>query len=205
MSKHFVLDFDGTLINTDVYWEWIVSQFLGIGQNEQMIREAGERLFPVGYTVVQHAQGLGLHEALVQELTQRAREHVSEHHASLIFSDVPSFFSRFVDAEKSILTFGDREHQIERIRASGIHSSISKIRTASNELPKAMQLKDLAQESSLPVVFIDDDLDQLMGAHQARLPIELIRMRRDGQRKSKDDHKLDNEAWRVIRSFDELG
>jgi len=202
MSRHFALDFDGTLIDTDVYWEWVVEQFLGFGHEERTVRAAGEKLFPLCYTVVQHARDLGMDEASAQQLAEHARKHVREGHASLIFPDVPTFFSNTEHMEKSVLTFGDHEHQTERVLASGI--PISQIHVATSEYSKAAHLTNLVNHSSVPITFIDDDTHQLQGVHQAGLPVDLIRMRRPGQRKSKDEHPLDNEAWRVIESLNEL-
>lgn len=204
MSRHYVLDFDGTLIDTDVYWDWIVQQFLELGHEEQIIRLAGENLFPVGYTVEQHALDLGMDTKQAREIAQLDRQHVEENHASLIFSDVNLFLSRYEGAQKSVLTFGDKNHQTRRVVASGLSTHIPDIRIATAQHSKASQLVALVEHSSVPITFVDDDLHQLEKVHQKGLPIDLVRMRRPGQRKSIDDHELDDEAWRVIRSLDEI-
>ncbi len=204
MSRHFVLDFDGTLIDTDVYWQWIIQQFLELGHDEQKIREVGEKLFPLRYTVFHHASNMGMDDHAAKALAQRARAHVLDHHASLIFPDVEGFFDRNTDAEKSVLTFGDESHQTERVVASGLESYLKAIQIASPEVSKAALLAEMLKYTTLPVMFVDDDVEQLGMVHEQGLPIELIRMRRPGQRKSVVDHELDHKAWRVIESFDEL-
>lgn len=204
MNRHYVLDFDGTLINTDVYWEWIVKQLLKFGHEEQKIRLAGENLFSLGYTVEQHALDLGLDAKQAREMAQRDRQHVHEHHVSLVFSDVNPFLSRYKGAQKSVLTFGDKNHQTRRVVASGLGAHIPDIRIATAQNSKASQLAALVEYSSVPIIFIDDDLHQLEKVHQKGLPVDLIRMRRPEQRNSLDDHELDNEAWRVIGSLSEL-
>jgi FMN phosphatase YigB (HAD superfamily) len=202
MSRHFVLDFDGTLIDTDVYWEWVVKQFLGFGHDEEEVRLAGEKLFPVCYTVEQHALDLGMSNEQAKQMWDHVRAHVEKNHASLVFPDVAPFLSR-LEGTKSVMTFGHREHQTHRVQASGLVPPITDIYIATLENSKAAQLARMV-DISMPITFVDDDVEQLAMVQEQGLSIDLVRIRRPGQRKSKDDHKLDHEAWRVIESFDEL-
>lgn len=204
MSRHFVLDFDGTLINTDVYWEWVSNQFLALGVEMERVKVVGEALFPFRYTVAQHATNLGLEPDVIQDVTQRSLQYIQEHHANLLFPDVIPFLKRFAHVEKSVLTFGDEENQMTRVIASGLQPHVQDIRVATPENSKAVLLTQLMETATVPIVFIDDDVEQLMSVYQADLPVELIRMRRPGQRKSIVDHELDDQSWRVIRSLSEL-
>ncbi|MBI4257084.1 hypothetical protein HY626_03450 [Candidatus Uhrbacteria bacterium] len=204
MSRHYVLDFDGTLFDTDTYYMWIVGQFVDRGVDAQCVRVAAEELFLEGYTVERHARQLRLAEHVVQNIVEQNRLYIQQQHPPLVFSDVTAFFLRFKEAEKSILTFGDNVFQRERVLASGLNTYISEVRVASPEESKASHLITLVESSFFPIVFIEDDPHQLVAVHEANLPVELIRMRREGQAKAKHDHPLDHQAWRVIRSFDEL-
>ena len=58
--------------------------------------------------------------------------------------------------------------------------------------------------SETPHLFVDDNPSELLRVHESGLPVELVRMRREGQRHAKDDHELDDQVWRVIRSLNEL-
>ena len=159
-------------------------------------------MFPVCYTIEQHALDLGLSEEQANELEANALKHVVEGHATLVFPDVVPFLSR-VNGKKSVMTFGHKQHQTHRVQASGLLPPISDIHIATLEDSKAAQLARMI-DISMPITFVDDDADQLAMVHEQNLPIELIRMRRPGQRKSVDEHELDDVAWRVIQSFDEL-
>ena len=202
MSRQFVLDFDGTLIDTDVYWAWVIDRFVEHGLDAQRVREVGERLFPKAYSVIQHARDLGLTEVQAQELAMQNRKYVEENHASLVFPDVVPFLFR-VEGRKRILTFGHKEHQTQRVYASGLVPPITDIHIATVDDSKAAQLARII-DGSFPMIFIDDDVHQLAMVHEAGLPIELVRMRRPGARNSIIEHDLDHKAWRVIESFEEL-
>ncbi len=204
MSRHFVLDFDGTLIDTDTYWNWISGQFLAFGCETEQVKDAAERLFPLRYSVRQHAIDLGLSADLVEEVTRRAHTFVGQSHAQLLFDDVAEFFKRTPSPRVSILTFGDEEHQTTRVVATGLQSHVRDIYVASPERTKATVLQEMADRVSLPLVFVDDDVGQLAQVYDSGLPLTLVRMRRPNQSKSAVEHDLDHHAWRVIESLDEL-
>jgi FMN phosphatase YigB (HAD superfamily) len=204
MSKHYVLDFDGTLIDTDVYWKQVQKVFQVIGADPTKIIPTGEALFEKIYSVEQHARDLELPYDRVTEAIQKVNELVESGHPLLVFDDVKPFLLRTVDADKSVLTHGHPIYQKDRVQACQLGSSIGRILTSSQQRTKADHLEELMESVCVPTVFVDDDLHQLIKVHERKLLIDLVRMRRPGQRKSKDDHGLDHKAWRVIESFDEL-
>lgn len=204
MSRHYVLDFDGTLFDTDVLWEWVVTRFVKEGFEETGVRSAGLQLFLEEYTVGRHAVVLGLSEEQANAVSDEFDQMTLITSPSLVYQDVFPFLESVPRKKKSILTFGHPGFQREKIQAAKIDQHVGEIRIASPEYRKVKHLEELLLKQLLPVVFIDDNPHELASVHEAGLPVELVRMRRPGARNSVVDHELDDQAWRVIRSLSEL-
>jgi FMN phosphatase YigB (HAD superfamily) len=204
MSRHYVLDFDGTLFDTDVLWEWVVARFVKEGFESRNVREVGQQLFFEEYTVGRHATALELSEDRIGIISNEFDQVTQTTSPSLVYQDVFPFLEALPIDSKSILTFGHPAFQCEKIQASKIDQHVGEIRIASPVYRKTKHLEELLSKQLLPIVFVDDNPHELAAVHEAGLPVELIRMRREGARNSVIDHELDDQAWRVIRSLDEL-
>ncbi|NQV90768.1 HAD family hydrolase [Candidatus Uhrbacteria bacterium] len=204
MSKHFVLDFDGTLFNTDVLWQWIINRFSQEGLEWDSIINEGEKLFAQAYTVERHARKMGLDDVLSQKISNEFDLVTDQESSALVYPDVIPFLEDFPIENKSILTFGEEVFQKAKIKAAKIDSRIGSIRIAGPEYQKTKHLKELLEIVEHPILFIDDNPRELLAAHEAGLPIELVRMRRPGARHALNDHEMDSEVWRVISSLAEL-
>lgn len=204
MSRHYVLDFDGTLFDTDVLWRWLVDRFTREGLDAEVVRDVGEQLFSLEYTVERHARDLGLMEGVFRPIVEEFDEVTRSTSPSLVYQDVFPFLEAMPVETKSVLTFGHPKFQREKITAAKVDQHVGEIRIAGPDYRKVKHLEELLAVQTIPITFIDDNPHELVAVHEAGLPVELIRMRRDGARHSKIDHSLDDKAWRVIRSFDEL-
>ncbi len=204
MSRHYVLDFDGTLFDTDVLWRWLVDRFTREGLDAEVVRDVGEQLFSLEYTVERHARDLGLMEGVFRPIVEEFDEVTRSTSPSLVYQDVFPFLEAMPVETKSVLTFGHPKFQREKIAAAKVDQHVGEIRIAGPDYRKVKHLEELLAVLTIPITFIDDNPHELVAVHEAGLPVELIRMRRDGARHSVVDHELDNQAWRVVRSFEEL-
>ena len=204
MSRHFVLDFDGTLFDTDVLWKWVVDRLVREGIKEDRVREVGQELFSVEYTLERHAKELGLEEVVVRPMVEEFGQVTLATSPSLVYQDVFPFLETIPLQTKSILTFGHPDFQKEKIRAAKVEPHVSEVRVAGPEYRKTKHLEEMLESTDVPLLFVDDNPYELAAVHEAGLPVELIRMRREGARHSALDHELDDQAWRVTRSLDEL-
>ncbi|OGL94644.1 hypothetical protein A2348_03405 [Candidatus Uhrbacteria bacterium RIFOXYB12_FULL_58_10] len=93
---------------------------------------------------------------------------------------------------------------MQKIYASGIGSFVPDVQIAGLDRGKAEFLRDLAEESDGRITFIDDHTGHLVKAHEAEISVDLVRMRRPGEPHTLEIHPLDDVAWRVIASLDEL-
>lgn len=204
MSKCYALDFDGTLFDIEVVWQGIVDRFVQEGLVVESVIEKGESLFSEGYSIRKHAQRVGLNNDSVEKITQELEQTLSEKGTTLVYPDVVPFLLSIPLELKSILTFGEEVFQKTKIRAANLESHIGNIRIAGPEYHKTAHLKEMLEVVEHPLVFIDDNPRELLAVHNAGIPVDLVRIRRKGARHAQSDHELDNEAWRVIQSFDEL-
>jgi len=201
MTRHYVLDFDGTLFDTEMFWKWIVERFTREGLEREVVRDLGEQLFPLKYTVEKHARGLGLVEETVRSIVEEFDEVTRSTSPSLVYPDVLSFLN---GRPSTILTHGEEAFQKFKIASAGLDGRIGGVRIAGPEYRKVKHLEEMLAMSETPHLFVDDNPKELLRVHEAGLPVELVRMRREGQRHAKDDHELDDQVWRVIRSLNEL-
>lgn len=204
MSSHYVLDFDGTLFQTDVLWHWLMDRFTQEGLDSERVRSVGEKLFSLGYTAELHARELELQEETVRSIVREFDKVTMSTSPSLVYQDVIPFLETMPTEVKSILTFGEAEFQKGKIRAANLDRCVGEIRIAGPEYRKLKHINELLTAKNTTLIFVDDNPLELLSIYKAGLPVELVRMRRENARHTRDDHELDHRAWRVIRSFEEL-
>ena len=201
MSRHYVLDFDGTLFDTEVMWQRWVDQLVTAGVAFEHAAQTAEELFHNGFTLQGHALAVGLEGEAQQQLIEAFEGWIREHGPQLLYPDVFSFLQ---DRPSTVLTHGEEAFQKFKITSAGLDSRIGGILIAGPEYRKVKHLEEMLAMREVPHFFFDDNPKELIRVHEAGLPVELVRMRREGQRHAKDDHELDDQVWRVIRSLNEL-
>lgn len=201
MSRHFVLDFDGTLYDTEVLWRRWADDLAALGIDERRADETANELFHRGFTLVGHASMVGIEGKKQERLVKAFEDWVQEVGAGVVYQDAPAFLQ---GRPSTILTHGEEAFQRLKISASGLGQYVKDIRIAEPDYRKAKHLTQMLESTDTPLLFVDDNPSELAAVHEAGLPVELVRMRREGARHSGLDHELDDVAWRVIRSLDEI-
>lgn len=201
MSRHYVLDFDGTLYDTEVLWRRWAEVLVALGVDYGRADETAIELFHRGFTLSDHASLLGIEGEKQERLVKAFEDWVQEVGAGIVYQDVSTFLQ---GKHSTILTHGEEAFQRLKIFASGLGQHVKDIRIAGPDYRKAKHLAQMLESTDTPLLFVDDNPSELAAVHEAGLPVELVRMRREGARHSILDHELDDQAWRVIRSLDEL-
>ncbi|MFC1787885.1 hypothetical protein ACFLZY_01555 [Patescibacteria group bacterium] len=202
---HFVYDFDATLYETSRLWQAWASALEALGAEPESVIEQGHILFGQGFTPQLHGERLELSGKDFERILKKHFKSIHDEGVGLVYSDVIPFIQEQADTHKqSILTFGDPEYQEIKILASGISEHISELRFATPDNMKAMQLREIVESSSESVVFIDDNPQELVWAHDAGLSLTLVRIMREGERHAEKPHESDNDLWTCISSLDEL-
>lgn len=203
--RHYVYDFDSTLYATQRMWDVWSGMLATAGFDRAAVFESYQRIVPSGYSPRKHAASLGVDDTLARDLVGRFNVILSDESPSLLFGDVAPFLeARRHTATHSILTQGDEEHQWEKMRASGVDRLLPNVVITKPDGLKVEHLADMLDKDSMPITFIDDNPHHLLPAYQNGLPITLIRMKRPGETLAAAPHELDDVAWRVISSLDEL-
>lgn len=201
---YFVFDFDGTLFKTAEVWHQWVKMLSIYRLTKEEIEEAGENIFYQGFTPRRHAEALGLGGDVLEQLVDQYHEFLTQEGETLIFNDVFPFLEAHQDAhEYTLLTHGDPDLQHKKIEASGVGVYAEKIRISRPERVKTMQLKEMLQVPGREIIYIDDNPRELQAVHEAKLPIQIVRMVRKGQRHAYA-HEGDGKNWKVISGLEEL-
>lgn len=203
---HFVYDFDSTLFATQKLWEAWRQILISAGYDPRDIDAIGQQITPNGYSPRKHADMLGVDEVIADEMLARFEAIMRDESPSMVFSDVVPFVeARRAAHAQSILTMGDEAHQREKLSTSGVDRLIPSVLIAKPHDTKAQHLRDMLDRGSEPIVFIDDNPVHLERVHAAKIPVELIRILRPSETTLVEGpHRLDNEAWRIIASLEEL-
>lgn len=202
---HFVYDFDATLFKTSSLWEAWIKVMKDFGGDEEAILDAGNQLFGEGFTLEKHGSILGIRPVDLKRSIQTFSKMTRDVGPSLVFDDVVDFLEEHAEGNKqTILTFGDYDYQHEKIQASALMDFIDDIRIATPEQTKADHLRELVESGTDPIIFIDDNPNELLAVHEAGLPVTLMRMVREGERHADEGHDRDGDAWTLIRSLDEM-
>ncbi len=202
---HYVYDFDSTLFATQKIWDDWRGMLLGAGLSGELVDQSYQAILPTGYSPRKHAQALGIATDRLEDMVSRFGQLLVDESPSLLFDDVAPFIeAKRAGHRQTILTQGDEAHQWEKMRASGIDRLLPNVMIAKPDGLKIELLADMIDEDVTPITFIDDNPHHLVPAHQSGLPITLIRMRRPAETLAIAPHPLDDVAWRVIASLDEL-
>jgi len=205
---HYVYDFDSTLYATMRLWErWVdIIRRYGYATPDLTTVEKGiNESLNLPFTPRRHGEFIGMASPHLDDAVREQDADVRLLGSSLVFDDVVPFLrNRHGAHRQSLLTFGDREYQIEKIDASGIRGLVGDIHIAGLDRGKAEILRELVERGSEPITFIDDHTRHLQFVHDAGLPVEIVRMRRPGEPHTPDEHPLDGIGWRVVSSLDEL-
>jgi FMN phosphatase YigB (HAD superfamily) len=202
---HYVYDFDSTLFGTQRLWEVWRGMLVAVGHEPDAVDATYRSVVADGYSPRRHAAALGVTDAGLDGLVARFNAVMSDESPSLLFDDVAPFVeARRHASRQTILTQGDRAHQWEKIRASGIDRLLPDVRVAPCGAPKTQSLAGLLDQDPRPMTFVDDNPYHLVAAHESGLPIRLVRMMRPSETLAIGPHELDGVAWRVVRSLDEL-
>jgi FMN phosphatase YigB (HAD superfamily) len=202
---HFVFDFDHTIFDTGKLWNSWLDVLESAGVDREDSNEKGEEIFGKGFTLLEHAERLGLSQNESEELISSFTDYTFHESPELVFEDAIPFVKKNQKKHKfSILTFGDSDYQNEKISASGVGDYIDDVRIASPERLKAVQLKEILNETDERVVFVDDNPRELVAASGLDSDIDIYRMIRPKSRHSDVSHALDSDKWKCIKSFDEI-
>lgn len=200
-----VYDFDATLFSTADLWNAWVDTLAQYESDRDLIEDVGEELFEVGFTLEEHAVELGLEKDICDELVKKFHAHTDEEGESLVFNDVVPFLEeQQKHHEQIILTYGNEEYQYRKIQASGLHAYVDEIKIAGPDDMKHVQLQDMFEQSAETIIFIDDSPRQLSKVQETGLPIQLIRMLREGERHTDESHPCDDQMWDCVSSLEEL-
>lgn len=201
---HFVYDFDATLFKTASLWEAWKKVLLDFGAKEDEINEAGEELFGIGFSLEKHGESLGLEGKDFKKAIASFQKMTRDEGPTLVFEDVISFFEDNSEHRHSILTFGDHDYQHSKILACEIMEYLEDVRIAGPDQRKVEHLREMIETGSDQIVFIDDNPNELLSAHDAGLPITLIRMMRDGEKHAEEEHEFDEDKWMCVASLEEV-
>lgn len=201
---HLVYDFDRTLYNTEVLWqEWLRLLSVAYGVDSLLARTQATKLFEQGFTLEKHLAELGIEVPKEGGIVQQLSDFTRRQGSALVFHDVIDFLKTHVNHEQRILTHGDDEYQLSKIVDSGIFPYMKEIWYAHTEVPKHTFLSRLVCNGE-PIFFIDDTPSHLEAVVEAGLPVNLVRMCRQGETQH-GDHPLDNKAWTCVYSLQEFG
>jgi len=205
---HYVYDFDSTLYATARLWaRWveILRKYGYATPDVTIVEKKLNESLGLPFTPRRHAELIGMIPSYIDEAVLEQDTDIRSLGSSLVFDDVVPFLEKGRSAHRhSLLTFGDSEYQMGKIDASGIHNLVGDIHVADLHHGKADILRELVESGSEPITFIDDHTWHLQFVHEAGLPVEIVRMRRPGEPHTPDEHPLDNIAWRIVSSLDEL-
>jgi len=201
---HIVLDFDGTLYNTEQLWNDWLDRIVDQGIDRDEAAEIGEQLFGVGFTLREHAEQAGIAGDELDQLVSDFELYTEEESERLLFNDVKTF----IDQHKkkctfSILTFGDPDYQHFKINAAGLDDLIDVIHIARPERKKHLHLKELLSEHE-EILFVDDSPRELEAVRDADLSIKLVRMIRPDSRHTIESHADDGVAWQTVTELSEI-
>ncbi len=199
----YVYDFDSTLFSTERLWQAERAMIISAGFDPEVVDETGDQAARLGYSPRKHMEMLGMDADVIVDIIERFEVLLRDDAPSFVFADVIPFINARKDHSHSVLTIGDEGHQREKLLTSGIDKLIPNITIARPEETKASHLlRMLEQEQKL--IFIDDNPTHLITAHEAKLPIDLVRIKRKGEYYAIEPHELDDVAWRVITSLSEI-
>ncbi len=203
--RHYVYDFDSTLYATQAVWEMWSEMLVGAGLDAASVFASYQEVLPRGYSPRKHIDALGLDDALRDCLIVRFGAMLTDRSPSLLFDDVAPFVESRRDAHRqTILTQGDRDHQWEKMRASGIDLLVPRVVVTEPSGSKAERLAAMLAEDPTPITFVDDNPHHLVAVHQSGLPVTIVRMMRPGETLAIAPHELDGVAWKVVASLREL-
>jgi|GEM_PF-1902334 len=201
---HLVSDFDDTLVDTTRYWNVWLDKLERVGIDRELAIKKGTELFPITFSLIAHMESLSIPLATATELLKEMMEHVKEQGSAYVFSDVFDFFSRHKQEHSfSLLTYGDSENQMWRLKESGLEEIFSFIQIAGPDKHKVKHVSEMLQTVTQQIVFVDDSPNELNPVVDAGLPVVLYRLVRPG---AKHDyvHDRDNLAWKRITSLSEI-
>ncbi len=202
MSKHYVLDFDGTLFNVGMLWDRWLDELEACDVDREDAIDKGNQLFGEGFTLREHGQQMGIEADELDELVSGFEEYIQAEALTMLYPDVVPFLQER-DATFTLLTFGDHDFQHFKIEAAGLDEFIEDIRIARPERRKPIQLKELCESTDDEVIFIDDNPRELAAVLDDGLPVTVVRMMRGGLRNA-DAHAGDGERWQTIKSLLEI-
>lgn len=199
---HYVYDFDHTLFETMSLWTRWLSVLKQEGVENSDATLAGESLFPHDFSLEAHLEKLGLKKTVLKKFNAVHDKLCPQ----LVFEDVVPFLEmcREEGVRQSILTRGNSEYQHRKIHESGLVDHVDDIFIASSEKGKADFLRELIENGSEPITYIDDSPRELTAVHKAGLPLNLVRMIREGARHAETEHPEDDNLWRVISGLEEM-
>lgn len=202
---HYVYDFDSTLYATQTIWEMWNELLIGAGFDASSVFSSYQEVLPRGYSPRKHVDALGVSAEIRDGLIVRFRAMLTERSPSLLFDDVAPFVESRRDARRqTILTQGDRDHQWEKMRSSGIDLLVPRVVITAPSGSKAERLAAMLAEDPTPITFIDDNPHHLVSVHASGLPVTIVRMMRPGETLAIAPHELDGVAWRTVASLREL-
>jgi len=202
---HFVYDFDSTLFKTSALWNAWRTLLYGFEKEDEEILQTAQEAIKEGFSPYGHGAKLNLEGKAFDKAVKAFQKMIKDTAPSLVFDDVLAFLEeQSGDHKQSILTFGDFDFQHAKIEATQILDYIDNVRIARPEQVKTAHLREMVEESSQQIVFIDDNPRELASVHEAGLPVTLIRMVRDGEHHADEDHEGDDDLWTCVASLEEI-
>src|SRR3989338_6523507 len=202
---HLILDFDFTIYRVGVLYEKWKRLFAGMEMDWQAFDQHAHDLFWEGFTAEKHARRLGIPERQIAKLVREHLKDIETESPSLLYEDVVPFFEKHEGAHRrTILTHGDPEYQDLRIQASGVGALVDDIRIATPTMRKRDHLRELVEANGEPLLFVDDNPNELVHIHEAGLPITLVRMNRGEGHYAEVKHEGDQNKWSCVSNLEEL-
>jgi phosphoglycolate phosphatase-like HAD superfamily hydrolase len=201
-----VYDFDGTLYRTGKMWEFWISALEQEGYQREKCEQKGPLVFWEGFTPTRHLLEIDPEcaQEKVEKLTKLYQDHIQKQHNANLYPEVERYLAEREVGQQVIMTHGDPEFQRFKVGATGVDKFVSEIRISRPENRKVDQLAALAKEHKEEIIYVENNPRELREVLEAKLPISLVRMVREGERHADKPCPEDDKEWKVVTSLREI-
>ncbi len=202
----FVYDFDGTLYRTGAMWNFWMNALEQEGYVRERCEQKGPLVFWEGFTPTKHL--MEIDPACAQEKVERLaalyRNHIQQRHNANLYPEVETCLQRKAKSQQVIMTHGDPEFQRFKVGSTGADQFVSQVYISRPGNRKVDQLAELAKERREEIVYVENNPRELREVLEAKIPITLVRMVREGERHADIPCKEDGKEWKVVTSLEQL-
>lgn len=140
----------------------------------------------------------------VEKLAQLYKDHIQQQQNANLYPEVERYLQGKERSQQVIMTHGDPEFQRFKVGSTGADQFVSEVCISRPENRKVDQLAKFAKERNEEIVYIENNPRELREVLEAKIPITLVRMVREGERHADIPCKEDGKEWKVVTSLDEI-